>query len=71
MTRPVRALVQRRRSGQRRQCFAKLAVREAPMVTVCPAGQVTVPAAVSMSKSSRLNPPGTAERNTGGLMTVS
>jgi hypothetical protein len=35
--------------------------------TVCPAGQVTMAAVVSMTKSSRVNPPGTAGRSGAGL----
>jgi hypothetical protein len=36
--------------------------------TVCPAGQVTVRAARSITKSSLVNPPGTAARDPIGLI---
>lgn len=57
--RPVLAVVQRARSGQAAHRPVKAALRclwRPPVAesAVCPAGQATVPAAVSMAKSSRL-----------------
>ena len=63
MVRPLRLAVHRNRSGQSRQAAPKTAARAAVIVRVRPAGQVTVPAVVSIAKSSAVNPPGTAARN--------
>jgi hypothetical protein len=70
--RPCWAVVQRSRSGQPVHTCSKTARRRwwipvaGPRGTLCPAGQVTGPARVSIRKSSRPNPPGIAVL-TGGL----
>jgi hypothetical protein len=56
--RPSRAVVQRARSQQPRQAVPKLTHRWAVIGRMTPAGQVAVPAAPSMGKSSRVIPPG-------------
>ena len=48
--------------GRRSRCPVRV------IGTMWPCGQVTVPAVVSMVKSSMVNPPGTAERSGMGLM---
>ena len=70
MTRPLRALVHMNRSGQVAQLAPKRAWSCLFNPTVTPAGQVTVRLSVSMSKSSRLNPPLTAVGRGGGSMTA-
>jgi len=57
------AVVQRWRSGQPRHSDPKMALPLLVMRTVLPAGQVAVARAVSMVKSSTVNPPGTAARD--------
>ena len=65
------AVVQRARSGQPRQAAPKVtALRSRVIGRVSPAGQVTVPAASSTVKSSRVNPPGTGGRSGHGLITA-
>lgn len=59
---PSVARVQRGRMGQSRQRAPKTALFFAVMVTVWPAGQVAVPAAVSMLKWSIVNAPGASVR---------
>ena len=68
--RPAAEVVQRARRGQPRQSAPK---RAAPDLTalVCPAGQVTVCASVSMVKSSRVKPPAMRGLGLMGLMAVS
>jgi hypothetical protein len=51
-------VVQRARSQQPRQAVPKLTHRWAVIGRMTPAGQVAVPAAPSMGKSSRVIPPG-------------
>jgi hypothetical protein len=70
MVRPLRLAVRRDRSGQSRQAAPKTATRPAVIVGVSPAGQVTVPAGVSIAKSSAVKPPRTAARNGIALITA-
>ena len=67
---PLARVVQRLRSGQVLQLAPKVARPLVVRATVIPAGQVSVAASSSISKSSRSKPPGTAGRNGGGLMTA-
>jgi hypothetical protein len=64
-------VVQRSRSGQPRQAAPKVTWRRAVTGRVMPAGQVTVPAASSGMKSSRVYPPGTAGVSGCGFITAS
>jgi hypothetical protein len=57
-------------SPRPRQAAPKVTLRRAVMRRVTPAGQVTVPAASSTVKSSRVNPPSTAGLSGLGLMTA-
>ena len=68
--RPAAEVVQRGRRGQELHDAPK---RAAPDLTalVCPAGQVTVCASVSMVKSSRVKPPAMRGLGLMGLMAVS
>ncbi len=62
--------VHRSRSGHPWHLWPNTAFLLGVIATVNPWGQVTVPAAVSMAKSSMVNPPGTAERSGIGLITA-
>src|SRR5262249_34606279 len=65
------ALAQRAAAAARFELGCPVAISLGrPRATVCPAGQVTVPAWSSMVKSSRVKPPGTAGRSSGGLITA-
>jgi hypothetical protein len=66
--RPFLAVVQRKARGQVRHRTPNTALLVGVIATVSPAGQVTVPATVSMAKSSLVKPPGTAARSGIGLM---
>ena len=68
--RPAAEVVQRARRGQPRQSAPKRAAAEVTAL-VCPAGQVTVCASVSMVKSSRVKPPVMRGLGSMGLMAVS
>ena len=68
--RPVLQVVHRSRSGQSRQATPKVAMRVRLSATVCPAGQVTVPACSSTVKSSTVNPPSTGACSGLGLITA-
>src|SRR5438128_5093140 len=61
-------VVHRGASGHPRHRTPNVAEPLEVMATVCPAGQVTVRASRSMTKSSRSNPPGTAGRSAIALM---
>ncbi len=62
--------MQRARIGQPRQAAPKVTERRGAIGRVIPFGQVTVPAASSTVKSSRVNPPGTVGRSGHGLITA-
>ena len=67
--RPAAEVVQRARRGQPPHSAPKRAAPDL-MALVCPAGQVTVCASVSMVKSSRVKPPAMSGLRSMGLMAV-